>query len=364
MARYVMTGGHGFLGLHTRAALQEHGHEVVLIPVGERFDASQARAALDGADQLLHLAGVNRGTDGEVADGNRLFAQQLCDVLLEVDRAPARVVFANSVQASNGSVYGEAKSAAGEMLSRAATSRGASYDDVRLPNLFGEFGRPFYNAVTATFCHLIAAGEEPQVHQDRELTLLHAQNAVDVLIGTVPVSAMADLAVNETVGGLARRLTAMARVYERTEIPDLASPFDRDLFNTYRSYLYPGGLPLDIIRHADARGSFFEIVRAHGGPGQTSFSTTAPGVTRGDHYHRRKVERFTVLAGEAEISLRKLGTSDVHTFRVNGETPVSVDMPTLVSHNITNVGDSTLYTAFWTNDIFDPKNPDTIPEVV
>ena len=364
MARYVMTGGHGFLGLHTRAALYEQGHEVRLIPVGEGFDASQARAALDGADQLLHLAGVNRGTDSEVADGNRLFSQQVSDVLLEVDRAPARVVFANSVQATNGSVYGEAKSAAGERLARAAASRGAGYEDVRLPNLFGEFGRPFYNAVTATFCHLIAAGEEPQVHQDRELTLLHAQNAADVLIGSTPVSNMADLEVNETVGGLARRLTAMARVYERTEIPDLASPFDRDLFNTYRSYLYPGGLPLGITRHADARGSFFEIVRAHGGSGQTSFSTTAPGVTRGDHYHRRKVERFTVLAGEAEISLRKLGTSDVHTFRVNGETPVSVDMPTLVSHNITNVGDSTLYTAFWTNDIFDPKNPDTIPEVV
>ncbi|MCK6095138.1 NAD-dependent epimerase/dehydratase family protein [Micrococcus sp. EYE_162] len=364
MARYVLTGGRGFLGLHTRAALQEHGHEVALLPVGDSFDPEAARAALDGADQLLHLAGVNRGTDQEVAEGNNRFARQVAEVLGQVDSVPSRVVFANSTQAANGSVYGEAKTGAADVLGTQARNRGAEYEDIRLPNLFGEFGRPFYNAVTATFCHLIAAGETPEVQQDKELTLLHAQHAADVLVGAVPVAAMDTLAVHKTVSGLAARLGDMARTYKRTEFPDLATDFDRDLFNTYRSYLYPHGLPLPITRHGDVRGSFFEIVRSRGGTGQTSFSTTAPGVTRGDHYHRRKVERFTVLAGEAEISLRKMGTDEVHVFRVNGEQPVSVDMPTLVSHKITNVGASTLYTAFWTNDIFDPTNPDTIPEVV
>lgn len=364
MARYVLTGGRGFLGLHTRAALQEGGHELVLLPVGAAFDPTTARAALEGADQLLHLAGVNRGTDTEVAEGNGLFARQLVEVLSQVESAPSRVVFANSTQATNGSVYGEAKSAAAVALGAAAADRGAVYEDVRLPNLFGEFGRPWYNAVTATFSHLIASGERPEIQQDRELTLLHAQNAADVLTGAVPLASMDALTVQESVSGLADRLSAMAQTYAHTEFPDLATDFDRDLFNTYRSYLYPHGLPLPITRHADSRGSFFEIVRSRGGTGQTSFSTTAPGITRGDHYHRRKVERFTVLAGEAEISLRKLGTDEAHTFRVNGEQPVSVDMPTLVSHKITNVGESTLYTAFWTDDIFDPTNPDTIPEVV
>lgn len=364
MARYVLTGGNGFLGFHTRAALQEHGHEATTIGVGERFDAEAARAALDGADQLVHIAGVNRGTDAEVADGNRQFAEQIAGVLREVDAPPARVAFANSTQATNGSAYGDAKAAARDIVAAAADERGAGFDDVVLPNLFGEFGVPFYNAVTATFCHLIAHGEEPQVQQDKELTLLHAQNAADLLTGAVPLDRMDELTTRETVSGLAARLTAMARTYEATEFPDLATDFDRDLFNTYRSHLYPQGLPLPITRHADARGSFFEIVRSRGGTGQTSFSTTEPGITRGDHYHRRKVERFTVLSGEAEISLRKLGTDERHVFRVTGEEPLSVDMPTFVSHNITNVGTSTLYTAFWTNDIFDPTNPDTIPEVV
>jgi UDP-2-acetamido-2,6-beta-L-arabino-hexul-4-ose reductase len=121
---------------------------------------------------------------------------------------------------------------------------------------------------------------------------------------------------------------------------------------------------VSLTRHADTRGSFFEIVRSHGGPGQSSFSTTVPGISRGDHYHRRKVERFTVLAGEARISLRRLFTDEVIDFDVDGERPVAVDMPTMWTHRITNTGSGQLYTSFWTNDIFDPENPDTIAEVV
>ena len=156
----------------------------------------------------------------------------------------------------------------------------------------------------------------------------------------------------------------MARVYATGEIPDLADAFDRDLFNTYRSYTVEAQTPIRLTRHADSRGSFFEIIRSHGGPGQSSFSTTVPGITRGDHYHRRKVERFTVLAGQATISVRRLFTDKVLEFTVTGDEPVAVDMPTMWSHNITNTGDQVLYTSFWTNDIFNPSHPDTIAEEV
>lgn len=364
MATFVLTGAGGFLGFHVRAALQEHGHEVRSFAVGDGHDAAEAARLVAGADQLIHIAGVNRGEDEQVARGNRVFAQQVAQALRAAENPPARVVFANSTHAATDTVYGEAKREAGRIVSDAAETVGAHMQDILLPNLFGEFGRPFYNSVTATFCHLIATGQAPEVTDDKELTLLHAQDAADLLIGAVDPAGMGELTVQETVSGLRDRLQSMAETYAKTEFPDLATRFDRDLFNTYRSFLYPEGLPLPITRHADQRGSFFEIVRSRGGTGQTSFSTTEPGITRGDHYHRRKVERFTVLAGEAEIALRKLGTDEKHVFRVSGDEPQSVDMPTFVSHNITNIGSGTLYTAFWTNDIFDPTNPDTIPEVV
>lgn len=364
MTKIAITGAGGFLGLHLRAAAMESGIETVSIPLGERFDVAQAQAAISGADKLIHLAGVNRGTDEEVADGNTLFASQLATVLEGIQQAPAKVIYANSIQAGNGSVYGSAKQQAAATLGTAAERSGSTFKNIMLPNLFGEYGRPFYNSVVATFSHLIANGEHPEVHQEKELQLLHAQNAADVLLGFVRSEQMVELAHWETVKGVKEQLEEFATYYSAGEFPDLSTAFRRDLFNTYRSYTFPADAPIDITRHADQRGSFFEIVRSRGGTGQTSFSTTAPGITRGDHYHRRKVERFTVLAGEAEIKLRRLFDDKVFTYKISGEQPKSVDMPTLYSHNISNVGTGTLYTAFWTNDIFDPNNPDTIAETV
>lgn len=235
---------------------------------------------------------------------------------------------------------------------------------MKLPNLFGEYGRPFYNSVTATFCHILATGYEPEVHEDRELQLLHAQNAADVLLGNASEKQLASLSHWETVCGLKSTLEEFHATYSAGEIPDISTNFRRDLFNTYRSYTFPDHTPIDITRHADERGSFSEIIRSHGGTGQTSFSTTAPGVIRGDHYHRRKVERFTVLSGEAEICLRRLFDDKVFTYTISGDEPKSVDMPTLYAHSIRNIGTEPLFTAFWTNDHFNPAQPDTIAEIV
>ena len=362
MSPVAMTGAQGFLGWHTRSALRAQGLDTRAIPVGAGYDAEVAADALSGASRLVHLAGVNRAPDLEVQEGNLLFARQIADAMRRSDAPPAVIVFSNSIQASNGTVYGEAKAGAGEILAAAADELGLQFVDLRLPNLFGEHGRPFYNAVTATFCQVLAEGGQPTV--DKELTLLHAQNAADLLIGNADPVAQADLEVRESVSGLLERLSQCAAIYRSGEIPDIATSFDRDLFNTYRSYTFDSQTPIRLTRHADARGSFFEIVRSHGGPGQSSFSTTIPGITRGDHFHRRKIERFTVLAGQGTIALRMLFTDKVYKFAVTGDQPIAIDMPTLWTHNITNSGDPVLFTSFWTNDIFDPNNPDTFPERV
>ena len=364
MSRFAITGGRGFLGQHLRAALLESGTGADLVAVGDAFDLRMAVEAISGADRVIHIAGVNRAPDEEVTAGNILFAEQLASAIIAAQHAPEAIVFANSTQSTNGSVYGDAKAYAGAILADAAGKVGADYIDVQLPNLFGEHGRPFYNAVTATFSHLIAAGETPIVQADKELRLLHAQNAADLLSGVAPLETLDSLVQVETVSGLRDRLLTYAETYSRGEIPPVAEVFDRDLFNTYRSYAFPSQAPIMLTRHADDRGSFFEIIRSHGGPGQSSFSTTAPGVTRGDHFHRRKIERFTVLQGAGRISLRRLFTDEVISFEVTGDAPGAIDMPTMWAHNITNVGDDLLYTSFWTNDIFNPENPDTIAEAV
>ncbi|WP_041685359.1 polysaccharide biosynthesis C-terminal domain-containing protein [Renibacterium salmoninarum] len=364
MNTIALTGSNGFLGWHTRALAHSVGSTSRRIEIGAEFEISAAAIAMDDVESVIHIAGVNRGSDHEILEGNVKFAQQLVSALKITTSKPKRLVFANSIQAGNGSVYGEAKAEAGRILRVAAEELGIDFVDVLLPNLFGEHGRPFYNSVVATFCQMLVDGRHPEVTEDRVLDLLHAQDAAEVLIGQVPVSAMSELVAQRSVSELASALAEIAATYSRGTVPAIADRFDRNLFNTYRSFLVGDKLPIQLDRKEDSRGAFFEVVRSEHGQGQSSFSTTVPGITRGQHYHRRKIERFTVLAGSAEIAMRKLFSDEVVTYRVNGDQPVAIDMPTMWSHKITNVGSDMLYTMFWISEIYDPSSPDTFPEEV
>lgn len=361
----VATGAGGFLGWHTRVLLHSLGEgDIVALPVGAAYDAEAAAATISGTERVLHLAGVNRGTDDEVHDGNIEFAEQLAQAVRAAATPPPVVVFANSVQAGDDSPYGRGKRRAAKVLSQAASSVGAEFVDLRLPNLFGEHGRPFYNSVTATFCHLLSRGESPSIEVDRELTLLHAQDAAAALLGETTADQAADRTQIRTVSELLMRLRQFASMYATGGLPDLVDDFDRDLFNTYRSFAFEVQPSHPLTQNTDARGSFTEVVRSAGGGGQTSFSTTVPGVTRGQHYHRRKIERFTVVDGTATITLRRLFHDDIVSLPVSGAAPVAVDMPTMWAHAITNDGDTTLTTLFWADEVFDPAAPDTVPETV
>ncbi|GAA4892322.1 NAD-dependent epimerase/dehydratase family protein [Tessaracoccus lubricantis] len=360
----AMTGGGGFLGWHTRAAIHASGKKSTPVAVGAQFDVDTAVATLDGAARLIHIAGVNRASDDEVRDGNVTFASQMAEALERAENPPPVVVFANSTQAGNGSAYGSSKEAAADILGAVAGDLGLKFLDVKLPNLFGEHGRPFYNAVTSTFCHILAEGGRPEVVDDKELALLHAQNAADLLTGEVSTSHQSSLEENILVSELLGHLTRFSEAYSSGSIPDVSEPFQRDLFNTYRSYAFSVRPAIALTKNSDPRGSFFEIIRCRGGESQSSFSTTAPGISRGDHYHRRKIERFTVLAGEATIAVRKIFTDEVQEFRVTGDLPMSIDMPTLWPHKITNTGDDTLFTSFWANELYDDAQPDTVKELV
>lgn len=360
----ALTGSNGFLGWHTRALAHSLGERTKAIALGGKFDAAAAATAVENTTTLVHIAGVNRGDDESVRQGNVQFAEQLALAIETASTKPSTVVYANSIQAGNGSPYGLGKQQAGQILEDAARKAGARFVDVKLPNLFGEHGLPFYNSVVATFCHLAANGKPLQVQDDKELLLLHAQTAAEVLLGLHAPEAAVGLATTKLVSEVAALIQETADHYATGTIPDISGPFERDMFNTYRSFLVGDRLPIPLDRKEDARGAFFEVVRSGGGQGQSSFSTTVPGVTRGQHYHRRKIERFTVLSGTAEISMRKLFTDEVVTYHVDGQNPVAIDMPTMWSHKITNTGSDKLYTMFWINEIFDPASPDTFPEEV
>lgn len=361
--RVVLTGAAGFLGWHTRLRLVAGGvHQVV--PVG-RDNWDQLSELVAEADAVVHVAGVNRGPEREVEEGNLTLAHDVAHSLSGA-RSVTRVVFANSIQAGNDTAYGRGKAAASRVLAAAAEEHGARFVDVGLPNLFGEHGRPYYNSFVQTFVAAVCAGQAPDV-VDRPIALLHVQDAAQALIDALDTTGdrvVAPAGTATTVAQILATLQSFFAVYRNGEIPPLLTDLDVDLFNTLRAALFPHHYPIPLPPRSDHRGALVEVVRCHGGTGQTFVSTTRTGVTRGEHFHLRKVERFVVLSGQASIRLRRLFTEEVVTFEVDGERPCVVDMPTGWAHNITNTGDTELTTLFWTNELFDPERPDTYPEPV
>lgn len=364
--KILLTGADGFLGWHTRTRLKAQGdHEV--LPV-TRSTWSQLPELARNVDAIIHIAGVN--AHGEPA-GNSELATQVAEAFRRSDSC-ARIVYSNTIHAGNGTPYGSDKARSAEILAEAAGAAGAQFVNLRFPNLFGEHARPNYNTFVATFIKAVIDGTVPNI-VDRPIALLHAQEAAQALIDGLTVErarsdaealALPPLGTQVTVRGVYEMLLYFDRLYSRGEIPALRSPFQTALFNSYRAALFPERSPIPLVKHADQRGSFFETVRVVDGPGQTSFSTTVPGVSRGNHYHLRKIERFVVLSGAARISLRRTFSDEVVSFDVSGDEPCVVDMPTMWSHNITNIGSDTLTTLFWINELFDPKDPDTFAEVV
>jgi UDP-2-acetamido-2,6-beta-L-arabino-hexul-4-ose reductase len=366
----AVTGADGFLARHLRVRLRALTPDETVVSIGRDVlnDEDALDKALAGADSVVHLAGVNRGEDAIVEGGNVSAADHLVAGLLRVGSSP-RLVFGNSRQVGKPTPYGRGKARATEILADWAERAGAPYVDVVFPNLYGEGGKPDYNSVVATFCYRLATGAgEPKIDIDRELDLLHAQDAAAVLMehlgdssaGKVVRPAGTPVAVSEIL----RRLEDLAATYRTGRFPDLGDPLTLRLFNTYRFYLHPEAFPMPLTAHHDRRGSFVETAQVLGGASQSSFSTTEPGVTRGNHFHLRKVERFVVVRGRARIDIRPVWGGRVASFEVAGDEPAIVDMPTLHTHSITNVGDESLYTVFWVNELFDPDDPDTFAEAL
>lgn len=370
--KIVITGARGLIGHHAAVRLHAENcaarfrslpepYDLVLLGHADFDNDAALDAALRDCKLVLHFAGVNRASDADVATGNPDIARRLVAACAAAGATP-HIVYANSTHAAQDSVYGNSKRIAGATIA----ASGLRYTDLILPHIFGEGARPDYNNVTATFIKRIIDGEKPEINEAAQVQLLHAGEAAQIAIdagknGTTARVAPTGKAIS--VGELFDRLHGLHEAYSTNLFADLSDPFTLALFNSYRSALYPGHYPRMLKLNSDQRGTLFEASRGGGG-GQTFLSWTHPGITRGEHFHLAKVERFLVVQGEAMIRIRPVLGETISEFRVSGEAPAAVDMPTLHTHHIVNVGDTPLLTLFWTNAVFDPAAPDTYADPV
>ena len=361
----MITGAKGFIGRHLTEALRRRGDlRVIESDLGTPPEVLEE--GLREADIIYHLAGVNRPQDpAEFASGNVGFTQSICSILSSFGRQPL-IVISSSIQADLDNPYGVSKRGAEEVLRGWAKDTGGRVAIFRLKNVFGKWCRPNYNSVTATFCYNIAHGLPIHVNDPtRELDLVYIDDVVKGFLSvdgsTFPAGSavFCDIAESHktTLGTLAGLLETFRRSRETLEMPSLGDSFTRRLYGTYLTYLDGDKFGYALEQKTDSRGSLAEFIKQ---PhfGQIFVSRTCPGVTRGNHYHHTKTEKFFVVEGEAIVRFRSILGGDVIEYRVSGTQFKVIDIPPGYAHSIENVGSTDLVTLFWAVEIFDPARPD------
>jgi UDP-2-acetamido-2,6-beta-L-arabino-hexul-4-ose reductase len=363
----LVTGSKGFIGKHVVEALRRSPDtEVICFYRG--MDLKAISESLPRVSVVYHLAGVNRPIDpAEFVNGNHGLTVDLCRLLSAGGSRPV-VVYASTVQAALDNPYGQSKRQAEEQLGNWARAEGGRAVIFRLQNVFGKWCRPNYNSVVATFCHNIARDIPISISDPaKELELVYIDDVVAALIDAAYrppgsgkcVQASVQHTHRVTLGRIAETLHAFRGMRTTLTVPDMSDEFTRCLYGTYVSYLEADKFAYDLQQRSDPRGTLAEFVK-QAGFGQIFVSRTFPGITRGNHYHHTKTEKFLVLEGDAVVRFRAILGGDVIEYPVRGADLKVVDIPTGYTHSIENVGQTELITLFWSSEVFNPTAPDTI----
>jgi len=372
MIKIGITGQTGFIGSHLYNFLGLKKSEVSRIPFQDDFfsDNDALDSFVGQCDVIVHLAALNRHNDPQaIYETNISLVNRLTDSLERTSSRP-HLLFASSTQEERDNVFGKSKREGRELLASWAGRNGAPFTGMIIPNVFGPFGKPYYNSVVATFSHQLTHNEQPVIETDAQLKLIYIGDLVKIFyyLITNRISEV-EYRVPPTDEAKVTEILNLLQCFKDQYfvngiIPDLKDPFESNLFNTFVCYIdHSKYFPYYLKKNTDERGSFVETVKLKSG-GQVSFSTTKPGITRGNHFHTHKAERFAVIKGRARIQLRRIGTKEILNFELDGNEPSYVDMPVWTTHNITNIGDEELYTIFWISEFYDPNDPDTFFEQV
>ena len=368
MIKVGITGQVGFVGTHLYNILGLFPEQYTRISFEDEYYQSEKKLNnfVRECDVIVHLAAMNRHENPQVIyDVNVQLVEKLIFAMEKMAATP-HVLFSSSTQETLDNLYGQSKLKGRQLLEQWAKRSNANFTGLVVPNVFGEFSQPNYNTFVATFAHKMVQGEQPTVVADNNVRLIYVGSLCRFVI-----SQFNNKGINrvDVPYDFERKVTSILQLFksfkslyfEEGIIPHLNDLNEVNLFNTFRSYIPPRSV--ELVQHADARGIFVETIKLGVG-GQVSFSTTVSGITRGNHYHTRKIERFTVIKGKALIQLRKINTTEVLNFELDGKNPAYVDMPVWYTHNIKNIGGEELYTQFWINEWYNPNDGDTYFEEV
>ncbi|MEK4079421.1 capsular polysaccharide biosynthesis protein CapF [Solibacillus sp. FSL K6-1126] len=361
----LVTGAKGFIGKNLIVELRNQGFNQIFEYTRESDPALLEKYTKE-CDFVFHLAGVNR-TENEIdfIDGNYRFTSQLVNFLKKNDKK-VPIIATSSIQAESDNPYGRSKRLMEDVLFQYHQKMGAPVYIYRLPNIFGKWSKPNYNSVVATFCYNIGRDLAIQIHNpNTALTLCYIDDVLEELLralnGMPTIQGkycIVPVTYTTSLGEIANLIASFKSSRADLSIANMEDALTKKLYSTYLSFLPTDQFLYDLKMNLDNRGSFTEFIRTSSG-GQVSVNISKPGITKGNHWHHTKNEKFLVVSGKGLIRFRKLDSDDIIEYKVNGEKLQVVDIPTGYTHSIVNVGDTDLVTVMWVNECFDPVKPDT-----
>ncbi len=361
----LVTGSGGFIGKNLIERLQRiEDLHILTLEKSDSYDTLQRRVS--DADFIFHLAGVNRPeTAEEFYRGNRDLTGKIVEILSE-KRKVTPVLMSSSIQVDRDNDYGKSKLEAEKLLDKYSQTSGATVYIYRLPNVFGKWSRPNYNTVIATWCHNIIRGLPINItDRNIKLSLVYIDDVVDHFSRHLDENGVKGVQYpdispiyEKSLGDIYELLQKFKKSRETLLVPRVGRGFERALYATYLSFLPKDSFSYSLKGHEDERGTFYEFLKTVDS-GQFSISTTAPGVTRGNHYHNTKNEKFLVVKGKASIKMRDIFSDEVVEYRASEEKMEVFEMIPGYTHDITNIGDDEMILLIWSNEIYNPENPDT-----
>ncbi len=363
--KILITGAKGFIGRNLVAELKNRKYTDIF-EYNRDTDPTLLDEYCKQVDFVFHLAGVNRPKDqSEFMKGNFAFTSTLLDTLKKYKNT-CPVMISSSIQAELDNTYGKSKKAGEDLLFDYNKETGAKVLIYRFPNVFGKWCRPNYNSAVATFCHNISHDLPITVNDPSvEVNLVYIDDVVNELCNALECKEnkngdYCEVSVVHTItlGEIVELIYSFKKSREELSIPDMSDSFAKKLYSTYLSYLPEDKFSYELKMNVDNRGSFTEFIKTPD-RGQVSVNISKPGITKGNHWHHTKNEKFLVVSGKGVISFRKIDSDEVLEYFVSGDKMEVVDIPTGYTHNIENLGDTDMVTIMWANEPFDPERPDT-----
>ncbi|MBM7661725.1 UDP-2-acetamido-2,6-beta-L-arabino-hexul-4-ose reductase [Bacillus mesophilus] len=363
--KILVTGAKGFVGKNLIAELRNQNYTDIF-EFSRETDQVLLEEYCKEADFVFHLAGVNRPKDqSEFMDGNYGFSSTLLETLKK-HKNTCPVMISSSTQAELDNPYGISKKAGEDLFFDYSKETGAKVLVYRLPNVFGKWCRPNYNSAVATFCHNVAHVLPINVNDPSVvMNLVYIDDVVGEFINALKGKennkgdfCEVPIVHTITLGEIVELIYSFKKSREERAVPNMSEPFTKKLYSTYLSYLPEDQFSYDLKMNVDQRGSFTEFIKTPD-RGQVSVNISKPGITKGNHWHHTKNEKFLVVSGKGVIRFRKIDSVKVIEYFVSGEKLEVVDIPTGYTHNIENLGDTDMVTIMWANEYFNPEKPDT-----